>query len=341
MPRCGFPWKLNIECWTLDIESPTAPLRPGHRYALLGGRMSTAHETEGFQVFSLTTRDGRTRAEIVPELGGSVSSLHLPGHDGTPREILYRHPWFWSRHTDELRGGIPLLFPICGRLLQDGTPGRYHVHDQPYALPIHGFACRLPWEVVDARVPDALKLRLTDSPATRAQYPFVFELHLNYTVADAQLICQFTVHNPGSAPLPYYAGFHPYFATPPPGEGKEQTRYQAAPQQRHVYNSTFTDLVGTAPTPCFPLSVSDPGLNEMLWETGDAGETRLTFPDGFALVQKADPILPYRQLYTLPDRPFFCDEPWMAPPGSLHYPGAHRLLLPDQTESATVRIARG
>ena len=68
----------------------------------------------------LTTPDGGTVAEIVPELGGIVSSLRLAESGGAPREILYRHPWFWSRETDELRGGIPPLFPICGRLLRDG-----------------------------------------------------------------------------------------------------------------------------------------------------------------------------------------------------------------------------
>lgn len=300
--------------------------------------MTTTHESHGFEVHTLTTPDGTTVAEIVPELGGIVGSLRLPGPGGAPREILYRHPWFWSRDTDELRGGIPPLFPICGRLLRDGVPGRYLANGSPRILPIHGVAFRLPWEVADAGQPDALTLRLTDSPATREAYPYAFKLDLHYAVADSELTCRLAVRNTGNTPLPYYAGFHPYFATPPAGEGKEQTLYHAAPRRRRLYNDTLTDLVGDAPAPSFPVSVNDPRINEMLLETGDAGESRLVFPDGFALRQIAEPILPFRQLYTLPDRPFFCDEPWMAPPGALQHPGAPRLLPPGQSESAAIRL---
>ncbi len=294
----------------------------------------------GIRVFSLVSAGGETRADIVPELGGIVSSLMLPGPGGRPRECLFRYPWFWDRHTEELRGGIPPLFPVCGRLLKDGVRGLYHVGGQPYVLPIHGFSMRFPWEVVDAEAPGALRLRLADTEATRKIYPFAFELDLLYSVSAGGLACQLTVRNAGDAPMPFYAGFHPYFATPPPGAGKEQTLFEVHPVARHLYNHPLkTEVIGSAPVPAFPMRVADVDVNELLLEMGNRGDTRLAWPDGFTLVQTASPLLRFRQFYTLPDQPFFCDEPWMAPPGSLNRPGAARILMPGQSESAEIHVA--
>lgn len=292
-----------------------------------------------FQTFSLASADGQVRADVVPELGGIVSSLFLPGPDGLPRECLYQHDWFWDPGTERTRGGIPLLFPICGRLLKNDSPGLYHIQGAPFHLPIHGFAMRLPWEVQDFRAPDALRLRLADSAATRAMYPFAFELGLGFCVSAAGLSCELTVRNPGDAPLPYHAGFHPYFATPPPGMGKEQTLFEAASRARLRYNETKTDVLGSAPPPAFPRAIVGDDINGLLLDIAGHGDSRLLFPDGFQIIQTASALFRYRQFYTLPDEPFFCDEPWMAPPGSLNRPDASRLLAPGQSESATLLIA--
>ena len=301
--------------------------------------MADEHLQYGTRVFPLASAGGETCAEVVPELGGIVSSLQLPAPGGASRECLFQYPWFWDRGTEELRGGIPPLFPVCGRLLQDGVRGQYRVGDRPYVLPIHGFAMRHPWKVVDASRPDALRLRLTDNAATRAMYPFAFELELLYVATAAGFTSRLTVRNTGPAPMPYYAGFHPYFLTPPPGAGKEQTRFDARPLARHLYNPTKTDLVATAPLPALPMSVADVDVNELLLETGDRGETRLLWPDGFVLRQIASPPLRFRQFYTLPDHPFFCDEPWMAPPGTLHHPEAVPVLPPGASTACEVLLA--
>ena len=291
------------------------------------------------RLFSLTSVDGRTRADIVPELGGIVSSLHLPDAAGTSRECLFRYPWFWDPHTAELRGGIPPLFPVCGRLMRADVLGGYEINGRAFVLPLHGFAMRRSWTVADAARPDRIRLRLTDDPETRAMYPFPFELELVYAISNAGLTCRLTVRNPGRDRLPFYAGFHPYFLTPPPGAGKEQTHFTAQPHTRHLYNATKSDLVATAPVPEFPMSVANVDINELLLEVGDRGETRLQWPDGFVLVQSASPELPYRQFYTLPDQSFFCDEPWMAPPGTLNHLERTPGLPPGAEITCSVRIA--
>lgn len=300
--------------------------------------MAPDGNSNGVRVISLASGDGRVRADIAPELGGIVSSLVLPGPDGRPRECLYRHAWFWKPDTPHTRGGIPLLFPICGRLLKNETPGLYHVDEKPFVLPIHGFAMRLPWTVV-ADAPDALRLRLRDSAATRSPYPFAFELELFFRVSSAGFLCRLTVRNPGDRPLPYAAGFHPYFATPPPGAGKEQTFFEVHSRARSVYNESRTAVVGSAPPPAFPRSIAGADINDLLLDLGERGDSRLLFPGGYELRQTASALFRHRQFYTLPGEPFFCDEPWMAPAGALNRPGGARLLPPGESESAEIRIA--
>ena len=289
------------------------------------------------RVRSISSPRGETRADVVPELGGIVSSLRLAGG----RECLFRHDWFWDPSTPETRGGIPLLFPVCGRLLQDGVPGRYRIDGQAFVLPIHGFAMRLPWETADASRPDSLRLRLADSPSTRAAFPFAFELELLYAVSPQGFSCRLTVRNPGDNPLPFSAGFHPYFATPPPGAGKENTVFEAHPRARLFYDSTFARVAGSGPSPAFPLSVAAADLRGGLLEMDETSETRIRFPDGFEILQTASPLFRFRQLHALPDQPFFCDEPWMAPAGALNRPGGARLLPPGESASGTISIAPG
>lgn len=289
---------------------------------------------DGFSVFSIVSPDGAARAEIVPELGGIVSSLRLA--DG--RECLFRHAGFWDPSFRETRGGIPPLFPVCGRLLKNEIPGLYHVGNRPFVLPIHGFAMRRPWQVVDART-DALHLRLVDSEETRAIYPFAFELELFYSVSVKGLCCRLAARNAGDVSMPYYAGFHPYFLTPPPGNGKEQTVFEARARRRFDYNDSKTDVVGSAPPPAFPMSVADERVNGLLLDMDETNETQIRFPDGFGIRQTASPLFRFRQFHALPDQPFFCDEPWMAPPGSMNRPGAARVLAPGQAETGEVLIS--
>lgn len=299
---------------------------------------SGGYRRHGRQVHRLATADGGTCAEVAPGLGGTVVSFLVPGPEGEPRECLYRHPWFWEEHPTELRGGIPPQFPVCGRLLKDGVRGLYHAGDAPFVLPIHGFALRMPWEVLEAEAPDFLRLRLMDTPETLKMYPWPFELELVYAISPGRLESRLSVRNTGDAPMPYYAGWHPYFAAPPPGGGKEQTLFDIPARRRHVYNDTLSDIIGTGPPPEMPASITRPDINELLLEVEPGATSTLRHPDGFTIRQSGDARLAFRQLYTLPDRPFFCDEPWMAPPGSMNRSDGPRRLPAGAEETTAICI---
>jgi len=292
-----------------------------------------------FDVYCLESEDGLTKASVVPELGGIVSSLVVP-FMGQSRQLLYQHDHFWVRENERIRGGSPFLFPICGRLLRGGEKGVYLYKGKRYELPSHGFAPHLPWEVVECD--RALLLRLRDNEQTRSCYPFQFEVDLRYTVSDGVLLCEQSYKNMGDEPLPFYAGFHPYILTPE-GAEKERVILDYAPVRRFLYNDSYTDVVDSSEPPELPASITDETLNEQLTSVKEDNHATLLLPDGLCIHLEAagaedENMFPYVQLYTMSDKPFFCVEPWMAPPNTMNTVAGCRWLAPGQTEHGTFRL---
>lgn len=148
-------------------------------------------------------------AAIAAEIKSSGAEL-CSLRDAAGREFLWQAGPQWPRHA-------PVLFPIVGRLAGDTLRHR----GQSYPLTQHGFARDSQFAWVE-RAPDRCSLRLTDSEATRARYPFAFQFDATYAVSGHTLSIEYAVENPGAAPLPAATGAHPAFRWPLPGsEAKE------------------------------------------------------------------------------------------------------------------------
>lgn len=300
--------------------------------------MPTRTKHYSFDVYTIVCKRSGARADLVPALGGIVSSLQLPRGDQL-HELLYQQEWFWDPKASRTRGGIPFLFPICGRLERDGVEGAYLCNYTRYQLPIHGFAMRMPWHVLDDSAPDALSLEFTDTDETRAVYPFEFRLQLTWRISADRLVCTQEYLNTGDEPLPYYAGFHPYFLTPPPGAGKDAVQLTYTAQRRLLYNERLTDIAGTAAPPRAPIAITAPEINEALLTVPDGSAACLRFPDGYTLEVSARGLetaglFPFMQFYTMPDKPFFCIEPWMSFPNAMNSMQGVRWLAPGARDRA-------
>lgn len=68
----------------------------------------------GYQVYQIQNAETGDFVTINPERGGIVTKLHLGG-----KEILYLNEEIYGDRERYIRGGIPILFPIVGKLEND------------------------------------------------------------------------------------------------------------------------------------------------------------------------------------------------------------------------------
>lgn len=299
-------------------------------------------EINGAAAWAIKSVEGAASAVFVPEFGGIGASLKLEGPKGL-EELLYQHPFFWDRATRETRGGSPFCFPICGRLNRDGVSS-YEVDGRVYSMDIHGFAMHEPWSVLHAGEEDRIVLGLTENEQTFAMFPFAFELRLEHRIEPSALVTTFTCVNRSDRPMPYYAGFHPYLATPEAHAGKSEVLVQLPAEEQLLYNGDLTQVTGRKQAARFPLPISSSDVNEMLHRIQPGGECVLRRADGVELVVQvqgtSDPSLfSYVQMYTMAERPFFCVEPWMGYPNQMNEPGTVHVLEPGAKDEAVCRIA--
>ena len=157
-----------------------------------------------YSTYRLIDNANQAYLEVVPERGGIISQWHYRGHD-----LLYMNRDRFNDPSLSVRGGIPILFPICGNLPND----TYQYNGQTYQLPQHGFARNLPWTVLETQTEGSLAivLRLSSNDATKAVYPFDFQLTLTYGIRDNQLSIACHLENQSAEAMPFVLGFHPYF----------------------------------------------------------------------------------------------------------------------------------
>jgi galactose mutarotase-like enzyme len=149
--------------------------------------------------------DGDAELSVVPDRGGIVTSWKIKG-----QELFYLDAERFKDPALSVRGGIPLLFPICGNLPEDA----YTLDGKSYSLVQHGFARNLPWHVTNQSTDNGASVTVTlkSDDHTRAGYPFDFELNYTYTLRGNQLEMRYGHTNLSDRAMPFSMGIHPYFA---------------------------------------------------------------------------------------------------------------------------------
>jgi galactose mutarotase-like enzyme len=149
---------------------------------------------------SVVLRSGNSVVHLAPERGGMATRFTVGG-----RDVFYLDEATLTDRTKNVRGGNPVLFPSPGKLANDEwTHGK---------LAQHGFARNLAWEVTD-QTENEVSLRLTANEQTRAVYPWDFVANYIYRLTELTLRIEQRFDSFGEKPMPFGAGFHPYFLVP-------------------------------------------------------------------------------------------------------------------------------
>ncbi len=158
-----------------------------------------------YKSYILSDEPTQSLVVVVPERGGIITDWRIQD-----QKIFYMDKERFADPTLSVRGGIPLLFPICGNLPDD----TYTIDGQSYKLKQHGFARTLPWEMTQQSSADGATITVTlrSNEETLAGYPFNFELNYIYTLRGNTLEMRFYHTNLSQKPMPFATGIHPYFA---------------------------------------------------------------------------------------------------------------------------------
>jgi galactose mutarotase-like enzyme len=232
---------------------------------------------------------------VAPDRGGIITSLGMENE-----EILFLNIETLYDPKKNIRGGIPILFPISGQL----ENGEYKWNDKVYQMKNHGVARNQPWEVMDTNVDEtkaAVTLRLVSNEETMREYPFQFEAIFTYTITKNELFVDQVYRNVSEESMPIYAGFHPYFKT----SSKDLT-YQTDAKtyldynnmEVHPFNHSL-DLTNKKES----LVLMDSMNRQISFELPELKKTvTMRYGDEFK----------YIVLWTEAEQEFICVEPWMA-----------------------------
>ena len=280
-----------------------------------------AQKQQQYETYILTDQDAQSRLEVVPERGGIITSWNLQNQD-----ILYLDAERFSDPSLSVRGGIPILFPICGNL-PDNT---YTYNGKQYILKQHGFARDLPWEVTDRVTNElvSLTLVLSSNDQTRAVYPFEFQLAFTYQLKGNTLEIQQRYTNHSSEPMPFSTGLHPYFFT----SDKSQLEFEIpASEYQDQITKEVHPFSGSFDLSRDEIDVAFGQLNDKSTSATDTGrqvKITLSYSDLYATVV----------FWTVKGKDYYCLEPWSAPRNALNT-GEHLTeLAPGASCEAFVRL---
>ncbi len=291
----------------------------------------------GIDAPMISLRNDTLAVEIAP-LGAELQSVR----DAQGRD------WLWSGDPTIWAGRSPLLFPVIGK----HPGGQVLIDGARYPIRSHGVARTARFQTVAQDV-ISCTLRLTDDDGTRAAYPFAFILDMSYRLEGSSLAMTARVANPGTAPMPFCFGYHPAFPWPLPESAGLPHRIHLGSGANPCHQRL--DAEGLRAPDLHPTAFVDGVLtldhqlfaDDALIIPGGAGSQAWYGADGRPGIALGFADLPQLGIWTKPNGPFICIEPWhgLTSPADPDEPLDRRagaiLLAPGEERSFTLTATFG
>ncbi|MBK9255444.1 MAG: aldose 1-epimerase family protein [Saprospiraceae bacterium] len=228
-------------------------------------------------------------------------------------------------HGDPAHWGsrAPILFPIVGRLKNN----TYHFNGKSYEMPQHGFARKMEFEV-EKKSYDTIQFLLKSTDDTKKMFPFDFELRLGYRVDQNILIAGAEICNPSeNESLLCSIGFHPAFNVPLVSGtsfddyllefNKDESAESGRLEDGSISDMRFTAFEGGEMPLQYKLFEKDALL---FWNLKSDVITLKSNKTDHGLQFRAENF-PFYGIWTKPNAPYVCLEPWHGIADNLHRDG--------------------
>ncbi|MBD2395276.1 aldose epimerase [Cyanobacterium aponinum FACHB-4101] len=280
-----------------------------------------AVKQEEYLIYILKDIENDSRLEIVPEKGGIVTNWKIQGQN-----ILYLDQERFKNPSLSVRGGIPVLFPICGNLPEN----IFYFEDKKYILKQHGFARDLPWKVIGQSHSKSAKiiLSLKSNQETLEVYPFEFELIFSYELLGKKLIIEQSYENKSNKKMPFSTGFHPYFYCG--NKDKLKLNIPATEYQNKTGDKTFSfDGNLDYNSPEIDIAFTKLQGNKALFTDEKRDLTvKVKYDDFFSTLV----------FWTLEGKEYICLEPWSSPRNSINTKEQLKYLQPQEIFHTQIEI---
>ena len=246
---------------------------------------------------SVITLSNSQISVAIKTLGAELCSIK----NKLNREFMWEgNPNFWGKHS-------PVLFPIVGTLKNNTF---YH-NDTKYTLTRHGFARDMDFELIE-KTEDSATFSIQSNSETLINYPFEFELQIQYTLINTTVEIDYKVVNKDNSEIPFSIGAHPAFALPSSFEDYSLNFEKVEPLE---YTLLENDLVSQQTEKIHTDSNKVPLTYELFKR--DALIFKKLQSNSITIIKKEKPILkvhfqdfPSLGIWTKVGAPFICIEPW-------------------------------
>lgn len=241
---------------------------------------------------------------------------------------------YWKRHW-------PVLFPTVGKSKKNQTI----INGKTYEMPQHGFARDMEFEPI-TKLDNFHSYVLKSNKKLMDKFPYEFSLYITYRLDQNKLTTIYKVVNDGDVDMPFGIGGHPAFKIDKKELENENYYLEFEEDEEKIHFLYLVDgLVGTeyaknimddkkritiTPHTFDNDAVIMKGLKstKISLKNKKTKKTLLTFDyTGF----------PYLAIWSKPNAPFICIEPWKTTSDTVNGSGVFRqkgdiLLLPPKQE---------
>ena len=226
------------------------------------------------------------------------------------REILWQaDETYWNRHA-------PILFPNVGKL----NNNRYLYNGAKYESGQHGFVRDMNFTHL-ATSKSTIRHKLIQTEDTLRNYPFKFELNVIYTLEQNKVKVRWNVLNTGNEMMYFTIGAHPAFQVPILKNTK-RSDYQLIFKERQKLEYCYIEPeTGTAlPDTKYEMKLHNGSCpitdhmfdkDALIFDEGQIEWAAIGYPDGTPYVGISSPGFPNFGIWSKPNAPFICLEPWM------------------------------
>ena len=239
----------------------------------------------------------------INSVGAELCSLFSPKKQ---LELIWEgKPEYWARHA-------PILFPIVGKLAKN----QYLVGEKDFSMNQHGFARDTEFKV-EKHLKDRVLLSLTNDNDLEKKYPFPFELLVEYSLENENLITSFKVWNRGNRPMPFSLGAHPAFRCPLEEGGSFEDYFLEFEKPETVERFFLEDGLLSSKhetlledDKILPLTYSLFEKDALILKGLKSRKIALKSNHFPAEIKLDFKDFPYFGIWTKPGAPFICLEPW-------------------------------